>query len=265
MNKTQIEQRLSNELKSFDGLWDGGYFEGEVLDPVAHSTYGPLGYISCMHALYLMSIKPYVNKESIALEIGPGRGAFSKAILQNQPKELWCLDAVSAKENGFFDYVGKAENVKYIKVEDFSCSDLPDNYFNYLFSFGALCHVSFDGITQYLTNLYPKLKKGAECFIMVADYGKYNLAMENIENLSVYKNLPFSKIIKINWWLYKKRFKRILSLRREYPETVDPSPGRWFHAGTDKTCELLESLGYIVVSKDIGVTLRDPVIHFRKP
>lgn len=29
MNKTQIEQRLSNELKSFDGLWDGGYFEGE--------------------------------------------------------------------------------------------------------------------------------------------------------------------------------------------------------------------------------------------
>lgn len=38
MNKTQIEQRLSNELKSFDGLWDGGYFEGEVLDPVAHST-----------------------------------------------------------------------------------------------------------------------------------------------------------------------------------------------------------------------------------
>jgi phospholipid N-methyltransferase len=264
MTDDKIDQRLSDEIKSFDNVWGGGYFEGEVLDSVSHSTYGPVGYVSILHALYLMSIKPYVNAESVVLEIGPGRGAFTKAILQHQPKETWCLDAVSAEKNCFYEYVGKQANAKYIQVEDFSCSMLPEDHFNYLFSFGALCHVSFDGITQYLTNLYPKLKKDAECFIMVADYDKFNGCMDNIDNLSIYKNLPFHKLISINWKLYKKRFNKALGLRRTYPESQQPDPGRWFHAGVKQTCDLLRSLGYEVVSEDIGIIQRDPVIHFRK-
>ena len=264
MSETSIQQRLSDEIKSFDRVWEGGYFEGEVLDPVGHSTYGPLGYVSILHALYLMSIKPYINQQSIVLEIGPGRGAFTKAILEHHPKEVWCLDAVSAEENNFFEYTGKRENVKYFQVEDFSCSMLPEDHFNYFFSFGALCHVSFDGITKYLTNLYPKLKKGAECFIMVADYDKYNSCLNNIDKLSIYKNLPFHKLIQLNWKLYKRRFKKNLSIRHSYPESQQPSPGRWYHAGVKETCELLTSLGYLVVSEDIGIVQRDPVIHFRK-
>jgi phospholipid N-methyltransferase len=264
MNDDQIKKRLSEEIKSFDNVWGGGYFEGEVLNPVGHSTYGPVGYVSILHALYLMTIKPYLHKESIVLEIGPGRGAFTKAILRHEPKEVWCLDAVSAEKNGFNQYVGRHDNVKYTQVTDFSCSMLPDNHFNYLFSFGALCHVSFDGITQYLTNLYPKLKSGAECFIMVADYDKFNSCMDNIDNLSIYKNLPFHKLISLNWELYKKRFKKAWALRHNYPENQQPEPGRWFHAGIRQTCDLLVLLGYEVVSEDIGIVQRDPIIHFRK-
>ena len=264
MHENKIEQRLSEEIKSFENVWKGGYFEGEVLDPVGQSNYGPLGYISILHALYLIAIKPYVTNESVVLEIGPGRGAFTKAILKHDPKEIWCLDAVSAEQNNFFEYIGSNEKVKYFQVEDFSCSMLPEDHFNYFFSFGALCHVSFDGITQYLKNLFPKLKKDAECFIMVADYDKYNRCLNNIENLSIYKNLAFHKLIRINWLLYKKKFKKNLSVRHSYPESQQPIPGRWFHAGIRPTCELLTSLGYLVVSADIGVNQRDPIIHFRK-
>ncbi len=47
---------------------------------------------------------------------------------------------------------------------------LPDNKFSYLFSFGCFCHISFDGITEYMKKLFPKLREGANCFVMVADY-----------------------------------------------------------------------------------------------
>jgi hypothetical protein len=259
-----VQQRLSEELKTFSKVWEGGYFEGEVLDPVGYSTYGPLGYISILHALYLISIKPFVNKESIVLEIGPGRGAFTKAILSQNPREVWCLDAASAEQTSFFKYIEPDKKTKYIQVEDFSCSMLPDNYFNYFFSFGALCHVSFEGITEYLTNLYPKLKSGAECFIMIADYDKYNNCLNNIDGLTIYKYLPFRKLMNLNWKFYKRRFKSIFSIRHHYPENQEPVPGRWFHAGIERTCELLKSLGYQIVSKDIEIIQRDPVIHFRK-
>ena len=264
MNENDGQQRLKAEIKSFEKVWEGGYFEGDVLDPVGSSTYGAVGYVSVLHALYLMAIKQYVNSETIALEIGPGRGAFSKAILTQTPKELWCLDAVSAADNQFFEYVGNKAEVKYIQVEDFSCSMLPEDHFNYLFSFGALCHVSFEGITSYLTNLYPKLKKGAECFIMVADYDKFNACLDNVENLSVYKYLAFQKLIRLNWKWYKRRFKKMIGLRHYYPESQEPAPGRWFHAGIKPTCSLLSSLGYLVVSEDLGINQRDPIIHFRK-
>jgi hypothetical protein len=263
-NEYKISIRLSEEIKSFDKVWEDGYFEGEVLDPIGYSTYGPMGYISVLHALYLISIKSYINCNTVALEIGPGRGAFSKAILSHGPKELWCLDAVSASNNKFHEYTGMNENVNYFQVEDFSCSMLPENHFNYFFSFGALCHVSFDGISQYLTNLYPKLQNGADCFIMVADYDKYNRALDNIENLSVFKYLPFQKVIRFNWMLYKRKFSKMLNHRRFYPEDQEPVPGRWYHAGIKQTCNLLTDLGYLVISEDLGVNHRDPIIHFKK-
>ena len=43
MSENEIQRRLSDELKSFENVWEGGYCEGEVLDPVGYSTYGPLG------------------------------------------------------------------------------------------------------------------------------------------------------------------------------------------------------------------------------
>ena len=37
------EKRLSDELVTFERLWAGGYYEGDVLDPVGASGYGELG------------------------------------------------------------------------------------------------------------------------------------------------------------------------------------------------------------------------------
>jgi hypothetical protein len=258
-----VDDRLKGELESFQKLWQGGYFEGQPLDPLGPSAYAQLGFISILHATYLRCIKPYVTSRTIALELGPGRGAWTKCLLP--AKEVYALDALSAEHNGFFQYLGssgiKPQNVKYFQVHDFLCKDLPENHFDFLFSHGCLCHVSFDGIRQYARNINPKLRSGSNCFWMIADYEKYNAAYAN---LSIWNALD--KAVPPQGKPLVAQLKQMMDKVHHISLGEDdvPSPGRWYHAGTRRTCEMLQEVGYEIVDPDVGTNLRDPIIHFRK-
>lgn len=263
-----MNDKLKNELNSFQSIWEGGYYEGDPLDPLSNSSYYPQGYISILYAVYLICIKPYVNSNSTVLEIGCGRGAWTKTFLP--AKEIWCLDALSAEHNGFWEYVGKRPNINYFKVDDFSCSMLPENHFDYFFSFGALCHVSFEGISEYLKNIYPKLKPGATCFIMVADYDKYNKSFKEIDKhigtiQGLEKNLhePEHPVIRLLKRVFKTKYYSF-QYQEDKNEDNIPRPGRWYNAGIERTCKTLEQLGYKVISRDLEIIARDPVIQFTK-
>jgi hypothetical protein len=242
-----MSTKLTRELESFGALWEGGYFEGDPLDPFAKSAFNEFGFMSILHATYLRCIKPYVNSNTVSLEIGPGRGAWTKALLPS--KEVYVLDALPEEHNRFFEYLGYPGNVKYLQVRDFECSVLPDDHFNFMFSFGCFCHVSFAGITQYASNTFAKLKSGSDCFWMIADYDKYNWAVEHLGN-------------------YLKIQQPGMPTRKHSPlkkdEDDEPRPGRWYHAGIDRTCSMLQDVGYQIVDPDVGTNLRDPIIYFRK-
>jgi hypothetical protein len=257
--KSAADLKLETELKSFNSVWQGGYFEGDPLDPLARSNYRELGYMSVLHVTYLMCIKPFVHEKTVALEIGPGRGAWTRCLLP--AREVWCLDALSAEHNRFWEYVGRAPNVKYFQVNDFRCEMLPDNGIDYLFSFGCFCHVSFAGITEYMKSLRSKLRSGAHGFILVADYEKFNRTMDNFERFSILR--PFPWPVRMLAAAYR-RLKPHPFTRLPLDGDDRPSPGRWYNAGTERTCEMLEQLGYTVVEPDMQVNHRDPVIHFVK-
>lgn len=252
--------KLESELKSFKSLWKGGYFEGNPLNPMAKSGYNSLGFMSVLHATYLRCIKPYINDGVVSLEIGPGRGAWTKTLLPS--KEVYALDALSAEHNKFFEYLGHPNNVQYFQIEDFNCNVLPDNYFDYMFSFGCLCHVSFEGITKYAENIFPKLKRGSNCFWMIADYDKYNKAFSDLNSFSLFiefirqRHLPIMPLLKHLTGIQKIQI-------MEADKDDEPSPGRWYNAGTERTCAMLEKTGYEIVDPDVGTCLRDPIIHFR--
>jgi len=258
-NKTA---KLSTELRSFKNLWEGGYYEGDPLDPMGKSSYGLLGFMSVLHATYLRCIKPYVNNQTVALEIGPGRGAWTKTLLDS--KEIYVLDALSEEHNRFFEYLGYPKNVKYFQVLNFNCEALPEDYFNFMFSFGCMCHVSFEGITEYAINLYPKLKQGSNCFWMIADYDKKNNAIliHNKLNVSDFI-IPEGRRYLPKKWLLSFLGVTKLDLQNK-DEDKEPRPGRWYHAGIEKTCAMLREVGYRIVDPDVGTTLRDPIIHFVK-
>jgi hypothetical protein len=183
---------------------------------------------------------------------------------------VWCLDALSAEHNKFHEYVGHHDHVKYIQVEDFSCRPLPDDRFDYFFSFGCFCHISPTGTHEYLQNLYPKLKSGCHGFLMVADYDKYNSAVKDFKDqlrlsryfqrrLCIY--LPAVLMARMANWVDPRK----PTTPRSKDQGTQHYTGRWYHLGTKEACAMLESLGYRVVAPDVGVNHRDPVIHFMKP
>lgn len=255
-----------NEIEQFRrlGIWRGGYYEGDPSDPAGPSSYGELGYISVLHATYLRCIKPYIAIDTVALEIGPGRGAWTKALLA--AKEVHVLDAMSAEHNGFYDFVGRHSHVYYHEVDDFRCEVLPNDHFTYMFSFGCLCHVSFQGISEYAVSLFPKLKRGCMCFWMVGDYTKYSEALKLREALS-----PLPPLLSLRrryaplMWAYKAIRQRKLDVCPQPTSDSDRTPGRWYNAGTERTCSMLEEVGYRIVDRDVGTVLRDPIICFMKP
>ena len=254
---------LKKEITRFEGLWEGGYYEGDPLQFLTRSNYGSYGYISILHATYLLCIKPYIKPETVALEIGPGRGGWTKTLLES--KEVWALDALSAEYNRFYEYLNDPKNVKYIQVEDFSCRDLPENYFDYMFSFGCLCHVSFEGTTEYAKNLFDKLKSGAECFWLVADKQKYQNFVDDVKKYNVKEYVApqgrkFAPLRFIN--------KLFSDDSEKFFDSYDPftdHDGRWYDAGKERTCEMLKGFGYEIVDEDVGTVPRDVIVHFRKP
>lgn len=255
------ENRLTKELKSFQTIWKGGYFEGDIQSELTTTTYGRSGFMSVLYSTYLKCIKPYVNSDTVVLEIGPGRGSWTKTMLHSN--KVVAMDALSAEHNRFWDYIGNQKNVQYLQVSDFSCKELPDNYFTYMFSFGCFCHVSFEGISAYAKNLYPKLKSGSNCFWMIADYDQYNSLVERENDLDpVFQYLKKRKILLPLYGLYALSRKKKPFLNKN--ENNDPSPGRWYHAGLERTCDMLKSNGYRIIETDTGTNHRDPIIHFVK-
>jgi hypothetical protein len=257
------------QTKSFAGLWRGGYYSGDPLDPVGVSDYRDLGYISVHHATYQVCIRPYVDPDTVVLEIGPGRGSWTKTMLD--AKEIWCLDALSAEYNQFWDYVGGEQraSVKYLQVDDFSCADLPEDHFDFLFSFGTFCHIPWEGQCEYYRNLYPKMRRGAHAMVMIPDFDKYNNAIRNFRHLRAKRidgNVFYSSLRDV--LTYTRRYLKggtcsPFPLLDKHDQT--PAPGRWYHAGVQETCEFLKSVGWDVVNADVGLNHRDPIVHFRKP
>jgi hypothetical protein len=259
-----MNDRLKRELDSFSGVWAGGYYSGDPLDPMGAPNFDQVGYMSVFHATYLTCIRPYVGPDTVAFEIGPGRGSWTKALLP--AREVWVVDALSAEHNQFFEYLGHPDNVRYIQVDDFTLRDLPDDHFNFMFSYGALCHASFAGITEYARAALPKLTSGAHCFWMVADYAKYNAAVDALPQLSSWvrcappgrRYRPLQAIL--------RRISKAKAPGKLTPDPDDePKPGRWYDAGAERTSAMLADVGYRVVDSDVGVNHRDPVIHFVKP
>jgi SAM-dependent methyltransferase len=252
---------------SFSQIWRDGYYEGDPRDPMSHSSYGVFGWYSSLYLTYLACIRPYVKSDSVVIEIGPGRGAWTRAIVELGPRHVYAVDAATAEHTGFWEYVGKRSNVDYIVADDFSLAGVHDKSADYFFSFGCFCHLRPEMCETYVASLARKMKPGARGFLMIADYDKFNACAAHHANTSIER--AFSgrrfRLVRAAYWLSVK-----LMRRRFIPDALDKmsegphTAGAWYHWGIDRACAALEKSGLSVIERDVGVSHRDPVIHFAK-
>jgi len=251
-------------LRQFSSLWDGGYFEGDPRDPLGSSTYGLWGYNSALFTTYMACIRPYVDANTTALEIGPGRGAWSKAILERGAERLYVVDAASAEHTNFWQYVGPTDRATYLLAKDFNLDGVPDNSINYFFSFGTFCHLKPEMSVAYIKSLARKMKAGANGFLQFADLDKYNNCLGNPSSYSLLRALKGETD-------KGRRATRLAYsfLERSLMRQIDFTPpdtegrGRWHHWGRQNACVAIKTCGFEIVEPDINVLSRDPVVHFR--
>lgn len=134
-------------------------------------AWGPEGYYEnfsygvgidkvCEVALY-----PFTNKDTVALEIGPGGGVFTTRIF-GYVKALTCIDVIP-RPTGF------PVDINYIELQnqDFFCAGVPDNSINFAFCYNVFCHLSNDAIRQYLVSVHRVLRTGGDFVFMLSSYG----------------------------------------------------------------------------------------------
>jgi phospholipid N-methyltransferase len=261
--------------KQFSAAWKGGYYEGDPMDSMAESTYGVYGYNSSLYTIYLACICPYVGPNTVALEIGPGRGAWSKAILARKCKRLYAVDAAPAEHTQFWDYVGSDQRVIYLVAEDFELSDVPDASIDFFFSFGVFCHLRPEMCENYIRSLARKMKANANGFLMYADFDKYNRCLDDADNSSLKRFfdhqtrkvwLPVKWAYSVTWRFFSSKvdLERV-SKASEHNLTDAFGRASWYHWGGQDACRALSNAGFEVVEPDIGAIGRDPITHFRKP
>jgi hypothetical protein len=114
-------------------------------------------------------VKPYINPDHVALEIGPGGGRWTRYLLSFQ--HVFVVD-IHAE---LLDELAKKFVVPHLhpvlnKGTDFP--DIPENSIDFVFSFGVFVHLDKWIIEAYLKSLLPIVKDSANIVIQYSDKTK---------------------------------------------------------------------------------------------
>lgn len=144
--------------QSFLDAWPGGYRETWQGDNLPEFE----------QMVYKVGILPFVDLWEKALEIGCGRGLWTKKHLAPNFGWVVALDLLPAEQGP------SGDNITYIEVpdRDFTCYGTDAFHFGFAFSYGCFPHLSGDAQAEYLRNIFRVLKPGGYATINFADYPK---------------------------------------------------------------------------------------------
>jgi SAM-dependent methyltransferase len=151
-----------------------GYDSGDILAPVPSSTRLRQEVLigGCYRETFRKAILPFLRPDSTVLELGPGRGSWTRAILRHIPQgRLEAIDFVDVSEWLKSDMRDGRLHVH--RASDFSFSCVPDATFDFFWSFGVLCHHTIEQIQEILKNARTKMKPGAVACHEYGDWGKF--------------------------------------------------------------------------------------------
>jgi hypothetical protein len=153
--------------------FDYGYDSGDVLALVPDASRAKEESIigGSYRRAFCEGCLPYIRSDFKVMELGPGRGSWSRALLHYLTQgELHTVD--------FQDVRPWLKPEKYQgrlvchQTNDNLYSFLPENYFDFFWSFGVLCHNNVPHIKEIMTKILPKMKRGALCVHQYSNWDK---------------------------------------------------------------------------------------------
>ncbi len=224
-------------LEVLRNLFPRGYSSGDVLSRIP----GPRRILeevrigASYRQVFFRAILPYLTRESKVLELGPGSGSWTRAILKYVPLgEVHTVDFQDVR-----DWIqpepGSGRLVCY-QVTDNSFAGVPDGAFDFLWSFGVLCHNNADHRREILRNSLRKLKPGGVAAHQIGDWDKLD---------------------QLGWGL---RFGIPARFRKLPDEQI-----WWPRNSAAQTCQMAREEGWEIVAPDLALLKRDSLCVLRKP
>jgi SAM-dependent methyltransferase len=184
--------------------------------------------------VFTEALMPRLRADSTVLELGPGKGSWSRAILKHIPEgRLYTADYVDLEPVLQPERYGGRLVVQ--QVHDNSFAAFPDQHFDLFFSFGVLCHNPAEGIRDILVNALPKVKPGG---------------------VAVHQHGDWEKLDAFGW----ERGGVPTSFRDQSDEEI-----WWPRNSSAQMADLARGAGWDVVERDLGLLERDGLIVLRRP
>ena len=157
--------------KEFDYGYDSGNILGRIPNRIRRAEQRKIG--GSYRRVFFRSIKPYLAADATVLELGPGNGAWSRAILDHLPQgKLITLD--------YQDVTPWLQPGRYSgrlvchQVTDNSFREVEPQSIDFFWSMGVLCHNNQSHIAEILRNARSRMKPGGVACHQYADWDKLN-------------------------------------------------------------------------------------------
>jgi len=213
-----------------------GYDSGDVLAPEPDEVRAKEEKIigGSYRRVALEGMAPFLRPDSRVLELGPGRGSWTRALLEFLPQgEVHVLDFQDVSQ--WLEPARYAGRLVCHVVQDNSFGEVPEEGFDFFWSFGVLCHCNVELIETILANSLSRLRRGGQAVLQHGDWKKLErFGWENSGIPLEFKDLPDNKI----WWPRNDR---------------------------DPMVRLAQRTGWEVVDADLDLVGRDGVILLRRP
>lgn len=180
------------------------------------------------------ALHPHLHSNSKVLELGPGRGSWSRAILHHIPDgELHTVDFQDVTPwLRPSDYQGR---LSCHHVQDNGFHGIQDEYFDLFWSFGVLCHNDTSSIRDILGSARKKMKPGG---LAVHQYGDWE------------------KLEAFGW----DRGGVPQAFKTQHDQDI------WWPRNDQRVMTTLaEEAGWEVLNADLGLLQRDALILLRNP
>ena len=215
--------------------FDYGYDSGNVTDwfpnKVRRAEEKKIG--GSYRRVFNLAIKPHLKPDSQVMELGPGNGAWSRAILSQVTEGgLTAVDYQDVAQWLHPEWYDGRLQCHQVTDNSFDC--IEDETIDFFWSMGVLCHNNQNQIFEILRNSLAKMKPGA---------------------VSCHQYSDWEKLSEYGW--------ERGGVPTEFQELNDDEIW-WPRNSKSEMQEIAESAGWKVLSPDLNLVQRDSMILLQK-